>query len=89
MRLCGECGLFCSFGAMWPSGVCAPRVDRIVNAADAGCVMWRVDVRGVDQSDGERGKCESSLLRECSRDCSRTHPVGARRRVKGEAGNVP
>lgn len=98
MRLCGECGLFCSFGAMWPSGVCAPRVDRIVNAADAGCVMWRVDVRGVDQSDGERGKCESSLLRECMRDeaeggieehGNQQSVIGSRQRVDDVNGEHP
>lgn len=52
MRLCGECGLFCSFGAMWPAGICTPRADRFVHPTDEGCVMWQEDWRGADQSDG-------------------------------------
>jgi hypothetical protein len=52
MKTCGECGLFCSCGAMWPSGLCLPGGDRLVEAGAAACVCWERDWRGVDQSDG-------------------------------------
>ena len=68
MKRCGECGLFCSCGALWPSGMCLPCGDRLISAGRAACVCWEEDMRGVDQSDGERGKRESSLLREYMRD---------------------
>lgn len=53
MRLCGECGLFCSNGLLWPVGVCLPRADCFIHPSDEGCVMWQKDWRGVDQSDGQ------------------------------------
>ena len=49
---CGECGLFCSCGALWPSGMCLPRGEVLIEATDAACVCWEKDWRGVDQSDG-------------------------------------
>ena len=52
MKTCGECGLFCSCGALWPSGLCLPRGDRLIEADAAACVCWEKDWRGVDQSDG-------------------------------------
>ena len=52
MNRCGECGLFCSCGAMWPVGMCLPRGDKLILPSDECCVMWEADWRGVDQSDG-------------------------------------
>lgn len=65
MKICGECGLFCSCGALWPWGLCLPAGDRLVEAAAAACVCWEVDLRGADQSDGEREKFESSQVLKC------------------------
>lgn len=53
MPLCWECGHFCSFGLLWPSGICDARSDALVRARAAACVMWIEDRRGADQSDGE------------------------------------
>ena len=52
MKLCRECGLFCSFGALWPSGLCLPRGDKLTEANNQACVCWERDWRGVDQSEG-------------------------------------
>jgi len=52
MKRCGECGLFCSCGAMWPAGLCLHRGEKLILPSDACCVMWEEDWRGVDQSDG-------------------------------------
>lgn len=52
MKLCRECGLFCSCGALWPSGLCLPRGDKLTEANNQACVCWERDWRGVDQSDG-------------------------------------
>lgn len=62
MRRCGECGSFCSCGALWPAGLCGSRGKRLVEADAAACVCWEEDWRGVDQSDGEREKCVNALL---------------------------
>ena len=51
-KTCGECGLFCSCGALWPLGMCLPSGDRLIEANAAACVCWEKDWRGVDQSDG-------------------------------------
>ena len=52
MNRCGECGLFCSCGALWPSGLCLPRGDKLTDAAGTACICWERDWRGGDQSDG-------------------------------------
>ena len=52
MNRCGSCGLFCSCGAMWPSGMCLPRGDKLIDAVGTACICWERDWRGVDQSDG-------------------------------------
>ena len=52
MNRCGECGLFCSCGALWPAGMCLPSGDKLINAAGTACICWERDWRGVDQSDG-------------------------------------
>ena len=52
MKTCGECGLFCSCGALWPSGMCLPRGDKLTEADGTACICWERDWRGVDQSDG-------------------------------------
>ncbi len=56
MKTCGECGLFCSCGALWPSGLCLPRGDKLILPSDECCVMWEADWRGVDQSDGKESE---------------------------------
>ena len=98
MKRCGEYGLFCSCGALWPSGMCLPCGDRLISAGRAACVCWEEDMRGVDQSDGERGKCESSLLRECMRDeaegeseerGNQQSVIGSRLRVEGANAERP
>ena len=71
MKTCGECGLFCSCGLLWPSGMCLPSGDRLVDAAEAACVCWEKDWRGMDQSDGEREKCESSKVLNCESEAER------------------
>ena len=52
MKTCGECGSFCSCGALWPAGLCLPSGYRLIDAAGTACVCWEKDWRGVDQSDG-------------------------------------
>ena len=52
MNRCGECGQFCSCGAMWPSGMCPHSGDRLIEATKQACLLWEKDWRGVDQSDG-------------------------------------
>jgi hypothetical protein len=64
-KRCGECGLFCSCGALWPTGMCLPNGDRLIEADNAACVCWEKDWRGVDQSDGEREKCISAIVHAC------------------------
>ena len=66
MKLCRECGLFCSFGALWPSGLCLPRGDKLTEASNQACVCWEQDWRGVDQSDGVE-----------ERDVGTVDPVGS------------
>lgn len=61
MKTCGECGLFCSCGALWPSGMCLPRGDRLGEADATACVCWEKDWRGVDQSDGVEEKDEGTV----------------------------
>lgn len=61
MKLCRECGLFCSCGAMWPSGMCLPRGDKLTDAAGTACICWERDWRGVDQSDGVEERDEGTV----------------------------
>ena len=65
MNRCGECGLFCSCGAMWPSGMCPHSGDRLIEATKQACLLWEKDWRGVDQSDGVAEKLESAGGLKC------------------------
>jgi len=64
MNRCGECGLFCSCGALWPAGLCLPSGDRLIDAAGTACVCWEKDWRGVDQSDGIEPQTASASSHE-------------------------
>lgn len=63
MKTCGECGLFCSCGALWPSGLCQPSGDRLTEADAAACVCWEKDWRG-GRSVGRR--CGPSFAARCA-----------------------
>lgn len=63
MKTCGECGSFCSCGALWPSGMCLPSGDRLVEATGTACVCWEKDWRGVDQSDGVEQQTDCAISR--------------------------
>lgn len=70
MKTCGECGLFCSCGPLWPAGMCLPGGDRLVEADDTACVCWEKDWRGVDQSD--RNKIDGGRMKdECAKQSVR------------------
>ena len=56
MKICGECGSFCSCGVLWPAGLCLPSGDRLIEATNQACVLWEKDWRGADQSDGVEEK---------------------------------
>ncbi len=77
MPLCWECGHFCSFGLLWPSGICDARGDALVRARSAACVMWIEDRRGADQSDGENPDWEGAAADMEEPGGTVTHPASS------------